>query len=952
MRGIWAIGASIALAISALDAAEAVEKGGFETTARGVIVNPSGDSAALVRVEAVTEDILRVTASPDLSFQRTPSLMLAEQGAPPAFTARKRGAFVRLETPGVKADISLQTGAVTFLDRRGRKVLAENPARSFTPTTVDGKAYYAVRQVFASDPGEGFYGLGQHQNGQMNYNGEDVELAQHNISIAAPFVVSTAGYGVLWDNNAITRFGDPRPYQGIDNALVVRGADGAPGGLTGEYYKDGAIALTVKESDPDYEFLPPDQYATGEAVRGAWPELFGETSPEKVVWTGSLEARSAGVHKFRVYASEYIKVTIDGETVVDRWRQNWNPYFFNFDVEMNPGQPKNIRIEWLPNDGYFRLLHLDPMPAAERRALSLSSEVADVIDYYFIRGDDMDEVISGYRRLTGKAVLLPRWAYGFWQSRQRYATQQELIDVLKEYRRREIPIDNIVLDWFYWPEDKWGSHDFDKSRFPDPAGMVKAVHDMNAQIMISVWPKFYPGTKNFDELNAKGFIYKRNLELNTRDWVGRGYRSSFYDPYSAEAREIFWRQMREKLDVHGFDAWWMDATEPDLHSNLSHAERALRMGPTAMGPGAEFFNSFALVNSQAVYEGERAGADPDKRVFILTRSGFPGLQRYGSAAWSGDVVARWEDLREQISAGVNISMAGLPNWTFDIGGFSVEGRYSNEDPEHLEEWRELNLRWFQFGAFSPLFRSHGEYPYREVYNIAPEGSDVYDSLVWHNRLRYRLLPYIYTLAADTFHNDGTIMRGMVMDFGKDRTTWNIDDQYMLGRAFLVSPVHRFGARERRVYLPAGADWYDFNTGQRHRGGVWIDAAAPLARMPLFVRAGSIVPTGPEVQYSGEKPDGDITLYVYTGADGAFSLYEDDGVSYGYEQGAWSRIPLAYDERRRALTIGAREGGYDGMASTRTIHVKWVAPGGEGFSFDAAPDATVVYSGEATTVRRN
>ncbi|GAB4520942.1 MAG: glycoside hydrolase family 31 protein [Amphiplicatus sp.] len=951
MRIFSAIGALAAAMI--LTEPAAAQKGAFETTDRGVVARPSEPGAYSVRVEAVAPDILRVTAGPDDSFERAPSLMIVDQGAPPAFKARRRGDVVRLETDALKADISLKTGAVTFRDAKGKKILAERPARAFEPKKAQGENFFAVHQVFDSDPQEGFYGLGQHQNGQMNYNGEDVELAQHNISIAMPFVLSTGGYGILWDNNSITRFGDPRPYQPIDRALIVRDAAGEPGGLTGKYYKDDAVAVTLKENDPDYQFLPPDQFATGESVRGAWPDPFGETAPEKIVWTGSLEAKSAGVHKFRVYASEYVKVYVDGALVVDRWRQNWNPYYFNFELEMKPGAPKDIRIEWLPNDGYFRLLHLDPMPADERRALSLSSEVADVIDYYFIHGKDMDGIIAGYRRLTGKAVMLPRWAYGFWQSRQRYTTQDELLDVLREYRARAIPIDNIVLDWFYWPEDKWGSHDFDSSRFPNPEGMVDAVHDMNAQIMISVWPKFYPGTKNFDELNEKGYIYQRNLEMNTRDWVGPGYRSSFYDPYSAEARTIFWRQMRDKLDAVGFDAWWLDATEPDIHSNLSHEERALRMGPTAMGPGAEYFNSYALPNAQGVYEGERAGAEPDRRVFILTRSGFPGLQRYGAAAWSGDVAARWDDLREQIAAGVNFSMSGVPNWTFDIGGFSVETRYSSEDQNHLEEWRELNLRWFQFGAFAPLFRSHGEYPYREIFNIAPESSEVYDSLVWHDRLRYRLLPYIYTLAGDAFHKDGTIMRGLVMDFVDDRKVWDINDQYMFGPAFLVSPVYEFGARMRRLYLPAGAAWYDFHTGERYDGGAWIDAAAPLARMPLFVRAGSIVPMGPDVQYASEKPDGDITLHVYTGADGAFALYEDDGLTYAYERGAWSRIPIAYDDARGVLTIGAREGAYEGMPRARAFHVKWISPeGGDGFSFDAAPDVSVRYAGETVIIRRN
>ncbi|MGB3626560.1 MAG: TIM-barrel domain-containing protein, partial [Henriciella sp.] len=319
-----------------------------------------------------------------------------------------------------------------------------------------------------------------------------------------------------------------------------------------------------------------------------------------------------------------------------------------------------------------------------------------------------------------------------------------------------------------------------------------------------------------------------------------------------------------------------------------------------------------------------------------------------SASWSGDVVARWDDLREQISAGVNIAMSGLPNWTHDIGGFAVEARYTNEDPDHVAEWRELNLRWFQFGAFSPIFRSHGEYPFREIFNIAPEGSEVYESMVKYDRLRYRLMPYIYALAGDTYHRDGTIMRGLVMDFEADREVWDINDQYMFGPSFLVSPVHEFGARERRLYLPAGTDWYDFHTGERRAGGAWVDVPAPLGDMPLFVRAGAVIPTGPDIQHTGENPDGPVTLLVYAGADGAFSLYEDDGLSYDYESGAWSRLPITYDDTTRTVTIGAIEGNYR-AGETREFRVVFIEDEGAAAALAEEPDAVVTYSGKAVTI---
>jgi alpha-D-xyloside xylohydrolase len=542
---------------------------------------------------------------------------------------------------------------------------------------------------------------------------------------------------------------------------------------------------------------------------------------------------------------------------------------------------------------------------------------------------------------------MPKWAYGFWQSRQRYTTQAELLGVVGEYRKRRIPLDNIVLDWFYWPENGWGSHEFDKSRFPDPKGMIDKVHAQNAHLMISVWPKFYPTTANYQELDAAGFMYRKNVEDGFLDWVGKGYKNSFYDPYSKAARDIYWRQMNEKLGVLGIDAWWMDATEPDMHSNLDIDSIKQRIGPTAIGSSTDYFNSYALVHSGGVYEGSRA-ARPDQRVFILTRSGFAGIQRNAAAVWSGDIASRWDDLYNQISAGVSIGYAGLPNWTFDIGGFANESRYSTQKPTAADqdEWRELNLRWFQFGAFAPLFRSHGEFPLREIYNLAPRGSEIYDSLVWHDRLRYRLLPYIYTVAADTYHRDGTIMRGLSMDFIDDLAARDVKDEYLFGNAFLVAPVYKYQARSRPVYLPAGTSWYDFHTGKRFECGQTVEAAAPLGRMPLYVRAGSIVPVGPDLQYSSEKKPGDITLLVFPGENGTFELYEDDAVSYGYEKGEFSRIPIGYIDSIGSVVVGARSGSYPGMPGQRTFRVRLIKDGAKPADLDAKPDFTIPYEGES------
>jgi alpha-D-xyloside xylohydrolase len=918
-------------------------EGTFRQEGAAVIVTPASGAAKQVHIEALSDRLVRVTALPDEGGTRPQSLVaLPGRGTPVEVARTARG--VELRTARVVASVSLTDGTVRFSDAGGRVLLEEVPQR------VLGKG---VSQRFNPGTDEAFYGLGQHQNAQMNLNGEDVELAQHNMDIAVPFVVSSRNYGLLWDNHAIGRFGNPRPYGLASRDLVIRDASGREGGFTARYSIGGVLKLERVEKDINYQYIrdrfgwPKELLVAKEPPKGAPPNILPDQS---VTWEGTIESKFAGTHEFQLYGSSYFKVFVDDRLVLDRWRQNWNPWYHNFEVSMQAATPVRVRVEWIPQDGYLALLHNDPLPQPERQSLTFTSDAGSAIDYYFVAGNSQDDVIAGYRELTGKAVMLPRWAYGFWQSRQRYTTQAELTGVVAEYRKRRIPLDNIVLDWFYWKEDSWGSHEFDPARFPDPKGMIDEVHAQNARFMISVWPKFYPTTRNFKELDAAGFMYRGNIEAGALDWVGPGYLSSFYDPYSKPARDMYWRQVQEKLGVLGVDAWWMDATEPDPHSNLDLDSIKARIGPTAMGPAENYFNSYALVHSGGVYEGARA-ARPDKRVMILTRSGTAGIQRNAAAVWSGDIVSRWDDLYQQISAGVSTGYSGLPNWTFDIGGFSNEARYGKPSPADLEEWRELNLRWFQFGAFAPLFRSHGEFPFREIYNLAAPGSEVYEGLVWHDRLRYRLLPYIYTVAADTFHRDGTIMRGLAMDFPGDLAARDIRDQYLFGQAFLVAPVHQFKARSRPVYLPAGAAWYDFHTGARHEGGQTLAADAPLARMPLLVRAGSIVPTGPEIQYTGEKPSAPLTLLVFTGADGRFDLYEDDGVSYGYERGEFTRIPLRYDSARGVLTIGARSGGFPGMPAERTFLVRWIRDGARPpAQLDASPDATVEYRGAELSVQ--
>jgi alpha-D-xyloside xylohydrolase len=938
---------TVAASLALLAACSKAPEGSFVQEGASVIVTPASQDQRRVRLEVRTDRIVRVTKVNDGNLELPKSLMVVDAAsAPPAVKAVKKDGVVEVATGKVVARVSLADGAVSFTDASGKALLAEEAARTWPAT--------GVSQRFNAGTDEALFGSGQHQNAQLDLNGEDVELAQHNMDIAVPFVVSTRNYGVLWDNNGITRIGNPKPYGLVSRDLTVFDAAGKEGGFTATYSIRGEKKLERVEKDVNYQYIRdrfdwPKELLTGqEPVAGAPPNILPDQS---VTWEGTLVSTKAGTHKFQLYGSSYFKVWIDGNLVLDRWRQNWAAWYHNFEAPMVAGTPLKVKIEWIPDGGYLALLHNDPLPDAERHSLTFTSEAGRAIDYWFVAGANSDDVIAGYRELTGKAVMMPRWAYGFWQSRQRYTTQQELLDVVAQYRARKIPLDNIVMDWFYWKEDQWGSHEFDKARFPDPKAMLDKVHAMNAHFMISVWPKFYPQTANYQELDKAGFMYHGNIEAGAKDWVGPGYLNSFYDPYSKAARDMYWRQINEKLNVLGVDAWWMDATEPDVHSNLDIDSIKARIGPTALGPAENYFNSYPLVHSGGVYSGSRE-VSPDKRVFILTRSGFGGMQRNAAAVWSGDIASRWDDMYNQITAGVSLSYAGLPNWTFDIGGFANEARYSAKAPKpaDLAEWRELNLRWFQMGAFMPLFRSHGEVPFREIFNLAPAGSEVFDSLVWHDKLRYRLLPYTYTVAADTYHRDGTILRGLPMDFPEDLNVRTVKDEYLFGRAFLVAPVHRFQARTRPVYLPAGAGWYDFHTGRKVEGGTTVEAAAPLARMPLYVRAGSVVPVGPDVQYAAEKPGAPLTLLVFTGADGSFDYYEDDGVTYGYERGEFARIPMRYDAAKGVLNIGARSGSYQGMPEKRTLRVRWIRDGAKApAELDAAADATVEYSGAEVTV---
>jgi len=585
------------------------------------------------------------------------------------------------------------------------------------------------------------------------------------------------------------------------------------------------------------------------------------------------------------------------------------------------------------------------------------TDIDSEMDFYFIYGPQFDEIVKGYRHLTGKAPLLPKWAFGYVQSKERYKSQEELISTVQEYRKRQIPLDTIVLDWMSWTGELWGQKSFDPERFPNPTKMMEDIHELNAKLMVSIWPIMNNDGPNHVEMKHKGYLLGNQAT---------------YDAFRQEARDLYWKQANDGLFSHGIDAWWCDCTEPfeaDWGGKIKpEPEERLRINTEEskkyLDPG--FINAYSLLHSKGIYEGQRSTTET-KRVVNLTRSAFAGQHKYGTITWSGDIAANWETLRNQIADGLNFCVTGNPYWTVDIGAFFVAKKdqwfWNGDYQEGCEDlgYRELYVRWLQYGTFLPMFRSHGTDTPREVWRFGEPGTVFYDTIVKFIKLRYRLLPYIYSIAGWVTHQDYTMMRTLAFDFIHDSKTYDIKDQYMFGPAFLVNPVtnpmyYKSGSIEiqnatmkRNIYLPSGTDWYDFWTDQRMSGGQQIEAGAELETMPLYVRAGSIVPIGSDIQYSSEELKEPLELKVYKGQDGSFMLYEDEGDNYNYEQGECSTIPIHWEEDENRLVIDRRCGSYRGMKSSRELLITLVN-GKEDRSIPAYSQQKVVYSGEPMYIR--
>lgn len=722
------------------------------------------DDSLQITVSCVRDKVIHVQVVP-VGTVVSPSLIVPVETIDiPGCRITEKEKEISLQTPDVTATYQYDNTCIRFTDTKSGEVLLQEQARSFVRKEVAGEQVWQVKQSFQLTPDEAVYGLGQYQEGTMNYRGQKAKLVQANMEIVNPLLVSTRPYGLLWDNYSKTLFED--------------NTEGA----------------------------------------------------------------------------------------------------------------------------------------------SFWSEVADAIDYYFIYGTDMDEVIAGYHNLTGKVPMFPKSAFGYWQSKERYKSFDELTEVVAEHRRRAIPIDNIVQDWEYWGERPyWNKLAFDTLHFRNPAEVINRLHNRyHVKLMLSVWPGFGKKTDIYHALDSIGALFD---EPTWADY-------KVMDIYNPKAQQLFWEHLYDGLFSKGVDSWWMDATEPSFREGFTQdkqEEKTKSAGKTHIGSFHRYLNVYSLFLSKVMYENLRK--QNDKRVCILTRSAFAGQQQYGTAVWSGDITASWDVFRKQLPAGLNMCMTGIPYWTTDIGGFFVTTRGAEyvrglDDPAY----KELYLRWFQQSTFSPLLRAHGSNVPREVWQFGKPGEPVYDGLVSMIKLRYRLLSYIYSSAWQVTASSRIMMRGLAMDFPNDPQVHNASDAYMFGSALLVHPVTTPGCEQLPVYLPVhkGTYWFDFYNQKSYTSGQTISCRTPLDRIPVFVKGGSILPFNQDMQYATEKKDVVMDICVYGGADARFELYEDDNETYGYEKGQYSLIPFSWDNGTSTLTIGDKQGDYKDLEQ-RTFRIKLYLP---------------------------
>lgn len=794
----------------------------------------------------------------------------------PTFKFVETSTDLTVTTSAITLAFNKKTGVIVYRDKNGKTFLSEKAgSRKLQSNTVLGEACFVAEQAFDSPNDEYLFGLGQFQDGKYNLRNISRKLTQVNTQISIPFLYSSRGYGILWHQYGITEF------NACDS--IVKFVKNDTGSLNNSVVEVTTTSGTQRVSRQQ------SSYSSKFSV-------YKEGDYTMMLDLGNMESRHL--------------LVIDDVPCIDQ-SNLWLPPAASTIVHLTAGthtvkvickSTNTPKLSWkvAGNETSFRSVN------------------AKALDYVVFYGNNADDVIADYRKHTGNVPMLPLWAYGFWQCRERYTSGKHLVSTIEEFRKRNLPVDVIVQDWKYWGNLGWGVPQFDTTEYPNPPQFIKQLHDLKAHFSVSVWEN--PDKKS--EV-AKEYLAKK-LYIDSSLWI---------DIFNPETQRTHWNAMNKNLFSIGVDSWWMDATEPE--------NDALAGKKTFFGLGNFYRLAYPLFVSKAIYEGQRA-TDANKRVAILTRSAFAGQQRFGTINWSGDIGYDWDAFKRQIVAGLNYSLTGMPYWTTDVGGFFRPGPKQYKDTAY----HDILTRWFQFGTFNSIFRIHG---YKTETEPWMYGDKVMNNMHSMLNLRYRLLPYIYSNAWMISKQGATLMRPMIMDFPKDTTAISQAYQYMFGASFLVAPITKPAVKEWNVYLPKSVQWYDFWTGKRFEGGQTIQTAAPLDKLPLFVKAGSIVPMGKFLQYTSEKSMDTLEIRVYTGADGKFNLYNDEGDNYNYEKGKYTIIPFKWNEQQQTVTIEKQRGDYAGTLKKRVFNIAWVKEN-EGTGIDISKKVkSVDYNGSQLVI---
>lgn len=832
-------------------------------------------SEGVMNIIPVSDKAIRIQWEKDLPKEEK-EFVLINIPAVPVFKFSETAQKLKLTTNALTFIFNKQTAVVNFIDKAGKVFLSEKAgSRKLTESSVEGQPCYVAEQSFISPSDEFLFGLGQFQDGHYNLRNVTRKLTQVNSQIAVPFLYSSKGYGILWHQYGLTEFNP------ADNAITLVKKDTAAG-------SKGEVEVTTTSGT--------QKVSQRESLYNGKFSVVKDGEYSLMLDLGNMESRHL--------------LVIDGTPVIEQ-SNLWLPPAASKLVNLKAGEhlvqvvckSTNIpKLTWKLSDN-------------ETTFRSINAKSLDYVVFY---GKNADEVIASYRNQSGNVPMLPLWAYGFWQCRERYTSGKHLVETVKEFRNRNLPLDVIVQDWQYWGKHGWGVPQFDTSNYPNPDKFIKELHDLNARFSISVW-------ENIDKKSevAKDYLSK-NLYIPNSPWI---------DIYNPETQKTHWNALNKNLFSLGVDSWWMDATEPE--------NDALTGKQTYFGLGDFYRLTYPLFVSKAVYDGQR-NTDPNKRVTILTRSAFPGQQRYGTINWSGDIGWSWDTYKRQIVAGLNFNLTGMPYWTTDIGGFFRPGRGQYTDAKY----HDILTRWFQWGVFNPIFRIHGYQTETEPWKY---GEKVENNMRSMMNLRYRLMPYIYSEAWQVSKKGSTMMRPLVMDFNNDAKAVEQSYQYMFGKSFLVAPVTE-PATTWNVYLPQSTAWYNFWTGKSFTGGQTITTAAPADKIPVFVKGGSIIPMGKLMLYTGEKPNDTLEIRVYKGADASFNLYEDEGDNYNYEKGKYSIIPFTWSEKMQTITIGDLQGYYKGALTNRVFNIVFVQEGNGGGIEEGSVKKAVSYSGKKVSVK--